>query len=201
MRPHLLATCAVLLGLVLPAAFSAPAQARADSFESAVLAELNRARANPRAYARELERRSEVVKAGYGGPSDLDAVDDAIEFLEQQRPLPPLRPDQRIAAAAADHVDAQGARGWVGHGAPGNLGRRLQRHGVWAGLAAESISYGQPTPDSVVRQLIVDSGVPNRSHRKDLFGQNFQVVGVACGEHAAYGDMCVIDMAGAIVRR
>ena len=53
----------------------------------------------------------------------------------------------------------------------------------------------------MVRQLVVDSGVPNRAHRKDLFGAAFQTGGVACGPHADYGAMCVIDFAGAIVQR
>ena len=29
----------------------------------------------------------------------------------------------------------------------------------------------------------------------------FQAAGVACGRHAQWGSMCVIDFAGAIVRR
>lgn len=200
MRSSALASCALILALVLPAA-ALPQPAKAGSFESEVLAQVNWARAHPHAYARDLRRRSEVVRAGYGGPDDPEAVDDAIDFLERQAPLPPLRPDGRIASAAMDHVEMQGPRGSVGHGRPGSLGRRLQEHGVWAGLEAESISYGQPTPDAVVRQLIIDSGVPNRGHRKDLFGHAYQVAGVACGPHAAYGAMCVIDFAGAIVRR
>ena len=53
----------------------------------------------------------------------------------------------------------------------------------------------------VVRQLVVDSCVPNRAHRKDLFGGAYQAGGVACGPHADYGAMCVIDFAGAIVQR
>jgi hypothetical protein len=194
-----MASCALILALILPAALPQPA--KADAFENEVLAELNRARAHPRTYAHELRRRSEVVRAGYGGPDDPEAVRDAIGFLERQAPLPPLRPDGRIAAAALDHVRLQGPRGGVGHGRPGSLGRRMQDHGVWAGLEAEGISYGQPTPDAVVRQLIIDSGVPGRGHRKDVFDHAYQTAGVACGPHAIYGEMCVIDYAGAIVRR
>lgn len=203
MRPHVFAALG-LLAASLP--LGAPTPVRAAGFEDAVLDEINYARANPRDYAREL-RRDLMRDAGYGDdsysapPEDPDAVADAIDFLARQRPLPPLAPDERLAAAARSHVARQGPRGDVGHGAPGALGRRLQAQGLWAGLEAESISYGQRTPTDVVRQLVVDSGVANRAHRKDLFGVAYQAAGVACGPHAEYGAMCVIDFAGAIVRR
>jgi hypothetical protein len=182
------------------------APAHAGSFEDQVLAEINRIRANPRALAAEL-RRAGLVQARYGygeGPlgfEDPDAVEDAIGFLMRQPPLPPLARDGRLADAARVHVQRQGPSGQVGHGAAGALGRRLQAEGLWAGLSAENISYGQNGPREVVRQLVVDSGVPGRGHRKNLFSGAYQAAGVACGGHAQWGSMCVIDFAGAIVRR
>jgi hypothetical protein len=196
------------LGLCLvPLLLSAsPSAARPGGFEQGVLAEINRVRADPQGYARELRRHAMMVEASYGtddpfAMEDPYAVEDAIDFLRRQPRLPPLRADGRLAAAARSHVAAQGPRGGVGHGAPGSLGRRLQSHGVWAGLAAESISYGQSTPRDVVRQLVVDSRVPGRGHRKDVFGRSYQAAGVACGAHAAWRRMCVIDFAGAFARR
>ncbi|MDB5446596.1 MAG: SCP-like extracellular [Phenylobacterium sp.] len=199
------AYASVCLGLFLASALFASSPARAGGFEDQVLTEVNQIRAHPQAYAREL-RHAEVAQARYGdgygmAQEDPDAVEDAIDFLMRQPPLPPLQADRRLAAAARAHVAAQGPRGDVGHGGPGALGQRLQSHGLWAGLAAETISYGQRSPRDVVRQLVVDSGVPNRGHRKDLFGHAFQAAGVACGRHAEWGSMCVIDFAGAIVRR
>lgn len=192
---------AAAVGLLFLAA--APA-AVAGPFEDAVLAQINHARADPAAYARSLERAAARSDDGYGGgwaEQDPQALDEAIDFLMRERPLPPLKRDRRIAVAASEHVAVQGPRGDVGHGPVGSLGRRLQGEGVWAGLEAEAISYGQPTPADVVRQLVVDSGVPGRGHRMDIFGRHYQLAGVACGPHAAWGAMCVIDFAGAIVRR
>jgi uncharacterized protein YkwD len=205
------ARASALFGLLLvaPALLAAPVPAHAGQFENAVLAELNRVRAHPQAYARELQR-GQVAPARYGedgedmddtAQQDPDAVDDAIDFLMRQPPLPPLEPDGRLAAAARTHVLRQGPRGDVGHGPAGSLGQRLQSQGLYAGLEAEGISYGQRTPRDVIRQLVIDSGVPSRGHRKDLFGHGFQAAGVACGPHAQWGSMCVIDYAGAIVRR
>jgi uncharacterized protein YkwD len=198
MRPCAVLTALVILSLAAPAA--------AGTYEDRVLAELNHVRAHPQALAHEL-RRAEVAEASYGdrdGPlaqEDPEAVEDAIAFLMRQRPLPPLAGDGRLAAAARDHVARQGPTGAVGHGPPGSLGRRLRAAGVWAGLEAESISYGQRSPHAVIRQLVIDSRVPGRGHRMDVFGPRFQAAGVACGAHAEWGSMCVIDFAGAIMKR
>ncbi len=66
---------------------------------------------------------------------------------------------------------------------------------------AEDISYGYSTPSEVVRQLIVDSGVPGRGHRDNIFNPVLRSAGVACGPHPAYGAVCVVDFTGALMRR
>ncbi|MBI1683000.1 CAP domain-containing protein [Caulobacter hibisci] len=178
-----------LAGLLL---LALPALAAAQTQSQAVLDEINYVRANPQAYARELAQ---------GRPAmgeDPDALDEAVAELQRQRPLPPLGADGRIDDAARDHVSAQAARGDVGHGAAGSLGLRLRKYGVYAGLSAENISYGYDEPRDVVRQLVVDSGVPSRGHRRNILSTGYSLAGVACGGHRSYGAMCVIDFAGAL---
>lgn len=184
----------------------AQAGAQAGDFELAVLQELNFARTDPVAYARDMMRQP----AAYGGgrfdtfaDQDPEAFEEAVEFLHRQPRLPPLRVDTRLAAAARDHAGAQGASGAVGHNGRRGEGpsQRLQRHGVWAGLSAENISYGDLSPREVVQQLIVDAGVPGRGHRKNIFGRGYDSAGVACGGHRSWGGVCVIEFAGAIQAR
>ena len=172
-------------------------KAFAASLDDEVLSEINFARMHPSDYARELR------STAFDGASseDPDAVEEAIVFLERQPALPPLERDGRIAAAAREHAANQGARGDMGHGPTGSLGRRLQENGVWAGLSAENISYGYDDARDVVRQLIIDSRVPSRGHRRNIFTRDYRAAGVACGPHRSYGAMCVIDFAGAIVQR
>ena len=194
---------AAFLALALSILILTPAVACADDFDDEVLAEVNFARAHPADYARELRDAARQPDDGYSSLAyeDRDAVEEAIGFLMRQPPLPPLQPDIRLAAAARAHTSAQGPRGELGHGAPGSLGLRLQRNGMWAGLAAEDISYGHDTARDVVRQLIIDSGVPDRGHRANIFGRAYQMAGVGCGAHSVYGSMCVIDFAGALAQR
>ena len=185
------------LSLFAGAAFLGLAPAAvARSLDDAVLAELNYARAHPAEYARELRRDPDADRSG-----DRAALEEAIDFLERQAPLPALEGDRRIAAAAREHSRAQAGSGAVGHGPAGGLGRRLRENGVWAGLTAENISYGSGTATDVIRQLIIDSGVPSRGHRQNIFSRGYQLAGVACGPHPQYDVMCVIDFAGALAAR
>lgn len=198
--------CAASAAFAALSILSAAAPARAAGLESAVLAEVNFARTHPAEYARRLEKDAYaggVVGYSEIGNEDVDALSEAIEFLMAQQPLPPLSASEALAAAAHAHASAQGRTGQVGHVSPGGQGlsERLHAHGVWAGLAAEDISYGYEDPREVVRQLIIDSGVPGRGHRQNIFGRAYQAAGVSCAPHRQYGAMCVIDFAGALVKR
>jgi uncharacterized protein YkwD len=187
--------------MIVALALLAPGAAQAGSFEDEVLRELNRVRADPAAMARELRASAAENAKAWDLSADPRAVDEAIDFLSRQAPLPPLQTDGRLAEAAFEHAAGQGPTGELGHGAPGSLGHRIQGRGLWAGLCGETISYGQATPRDVVRQLIIDFGVADRGHRQLIFSQGFELAGVGCGPHKAYGSMCVIDFAGALPPR
>jgi uncharacterized protein YkwD len=195
MRLRVLAAAAAVCFLLAPSAQAA------GSFEEEVLAAINYARTKPQAFARHL-RDADPEYATWAG-DEPGALDEAVAFLMRQPPLPPLRWDERLGRAARGHADAQGWTGQEGHVGPrgDTFPQRLQRVGLYAGVTAESISYGQMSPKDVVRQLIVDSRVRNRGHRRDIFSRGFQAAGVGCADHARYGAMCVIQYAGAIVAR
>ncbi len=178
--------------------------------EPRILAEINRARANPAAYAGELRLyRSwfeDMVVRIPGSPALLRtregvaAVDDAIRFLEAQPPLPPLTDSPRLTLAAADHVADQGPRGLASHdGSNGSTSatRIRRRGGARSATVAEALTYGSANPAGVVRQLIVDDGVAQRGHRTLLFSPTYRSAGAACGLHARHASMCVIDLSSA----
>lgn len=178
------------------------AGAHQRSLDADVLSELNLARTQPRTYARALQEAARQTRAS-GAYDDPAAYSEAVDFLMRQPALPPLGADAALEGAALAHTDFQGPRGGFGHAGPGgeSLDQRLRRHGAFAMLMAEDISYGYANPREVVLQLIVDSGVPGRGHRKNIFNPAFREAGVACGPHRVYGAMCVVDFAGTLMRR
>jgi uncharacterized protein YkwD len=175
--------------------------------ESELLLEMNRARANPPAYASvllswrqqfngkdvRLSRRAILVtKEGTA------AVDEAIFFLRRTRPVSTLRLSRGLTLAARDLIRDRGVRGTTGHQASDGSSpfQRMQRYGKWQQRAGENIMYGSPTARDVVRDLIIDDGVPARYHRTNMFQPQFRLAGVACGYHARYRVMCDIKYAG-----
>lgn len=189
-------------------AFAAPAAALDYSLATQVLAEINLARTEPRTYAGFLrEFRGQFRGKYYVLPGSttriqtgegVKAVDEAIKFLSRVKPLPILTWSEGLAAAAAELADEQGSSGATGHNGRQSHGvrERIERHGEWMRRIGENIGYGPKGSRSMVLQLIIDDGVPDRGHRINTFSKDFNTAGVACGPHPRFGSMCVIDFAG-----
>jgi len=202
-----------LCALIVLAAsvLSGPAAARdtvrpADDYGALareVLDEMNRLRTDPQAYVGVLQQyRSQfrghlVIRPGrinIRTREGVAAVDEAIRFLRRQPPLPPLRRDAVLEAAARDHVADQGPTGLIGH--HGSDGRDFATRAARRGgdpYGGENISYGYDTAREVVIQLLVDDDVRDRGHRVNLFGADYVRAGVGCGSHSRFYSMCVID--------
>lgn len=197
----------VCIGLL--ACFYAPLISQAASPQEdlgeQVLEEINQARAKPLHYADYIREWRKHFKGKFyqlPGTSFLRqtregiaALNEAIEFLNWQKPLPPLDWSPGLAAAAAELIREQGKTGATGHEGrqSGGMTERIKRHGTWEGQIGENIAYVPNEPRLLVMQLIVDDGVPDRGHRKNLFNPHFKEAGVACGPHTRFGTMCVAD--------
>lgn len=175
--------------------------------EQGIVAETNKARTNPPAYAAQLQS----LKRYYTGnilqlpgktpiltQEGVKPVDETIRFLKATKPVPPLSVSKGMSLAAKDHVKDQGPTGTLGHnGSDGSRPwDRVNRYGSWQRVVGENISYGPSTAQQVVMQLMIDDGVADRGHRTNMFKPDYRVTGVACGFHKQYRIMCDITYAG-----
>jgi uncharacterized protein YkwD len=178
-----------------------------SDLEKGVIIELNRARSNPTGYVKKLEDFKEHYVGKYiyfAGRTQMvteegvSAVNEAIESLKSTAPVPLLRVSKGLCASAKAHTEDQGPKGLVSHEGSDNStpDERMNRFGTWGKAYGENIEYGNFNAEEIVMQLIIDDGVPERSHRENIFNPLYRVVGVGFGPHQRYGQMCVIDFAG-----
>ncbi len=177
-----------------------------SDLEREVIDELNFARMQPSEYAdyliayselfvgRELRERGEITVLTREGRS---AVNEAIRFLRNQKPLPYLIASKGMSKAAEDMVRMQGTTTQIGHnGRDGStFADRVSRYGTWEGSCSENIDYGNNKARRIVMALIIDDGVSNRGHRKSIYNPAFKRIGLACGQHQRFQYMCVIELA------
>ncbi|NMB75892.1 MAG: CAP domain-containing protein [Myxococcales bacterium] len=188
------------------------AQANAAEAEPAlpapteVLAELNRLRQDPRGFAPGLEewlswfdgsllrRPGEMTLRTREGKT---AVEEALAFLAEAKAAPSLHLSPGMSRAALEHATDLGTSGETGHtGSDGsNPSQRLRRYGTWRGKVGENLAFGESAARRVIQLLLVDDGVPDRSHRQSLLERRFGFVGIACAPHPVYRVVCVIDLA------
>jgi len=177
--------------------------------ERQVIAQINKARTDPAAYARAY---LEPLRTLYQGkhlryPGEIPiltqegaaALEECIHALKAMQPLAPLWPKPGLAQAARDQVMDQGKTGYSGHaGSDGSTsGSRVARYGRWGVSLGENIGYGHAQANRIVAALLIDDGVPSRGHRSNFFEPQFRFIGVAVGPHPHFGHLCVMDFAGA----
>lgn len=177
--------------------------------EKEMIFEINKLRSNPAEYATEyiapLAGKYQRRLLYYPGDKPLltkegvAALKECVRELKKQKALPLLYPSPGLSSAANDHVKDQSRTGRLGHLGSDNSNSktRMERYGTWKVSIAENIAYGGMNARQVIIYLLIDDGVRDRGHRKNFLNPDFRSVGVATGRHPGYGNMTVMDFAGA----
>ena len=178
--------------------------------EQDVFDEINQARTNPGSYLsylkdlRRLYAGKQIRLAGnyvINTKEDVRAVDEAYQYLRDTNSIPSLTWSNGMSLGAMDHVAEQGPTGETGHrsGDGRQPWDRINQYGEGRGMIAQNIAYGKLPAHMMVLEFIIDDGIPDRGHRKNIFNPELRYAGVACGDHKLFGIMCVIDFAGEYV--
>lgn len=176
--------------------------------EQQVIHELNKVRSNPKRFANDY---LEELRAAYSGriytypgqdpvksQEGIRPLEECIQILKQTEPMPILNPAEGLAKAANDLAADQQKNGGIGHIARNGSTpqKRIEKYGDWDTCSAEDITYGSFEARQIVIALLIDDGVPDRGHRKNILNPCFRFIGVANRTHPSYLSICVIDYAG-----
>jgi uncharacterized protein YkwD len=179
-----------------------------NELEQQIILELNKVRSNPKRFA---EDYMEDLRTAYKGKfytypgqvtvrsqEGISPLNECIQFLKKAKPLPLLNPAEGLAKASAELTADQQKHGGIGHIARNGSTpqKRIEKYGDWDICSAEDITYGSFEARQIVIALLIDDGVPERGHRKNILNACYHFVGVANGSHPTYQSMCVIDYAG-----
>ncbi len=193
-----------------------PAKEDPKALARQVVVEINWARQHPKAAAAELRTWLPRFEGGryldFPGEPRLRtqegpaAVEEAIAFLDMQRPLAPVAWSERLQKAAEDLARDQEQHGGLGHQTSdgSHPWDRIARYGTASASVGEVVTYGsfgQPgEPRRAVLALIVDDGVKDRGHRTVLYDGAFTLAGAAWGPHPLYTRMVAVDFASGFLR-
>jgi uncharacterized protein YkwD len=176
--------------------------------EREIIEEMNLARTDPQKYATFVEE----FRKNYNGNrltipgrpkgiitnDGVAAVDEAVSFLRAQKPLPSFEVSRGMCSAAADHAKDLAGKGINGHrGSDGSTpNARVDRYGEWEAAIGETIVYEVTTARQIMIALIIDDGVANRGHRRNIFDPNYRITGISVSDPMSFGAKCVIDYVG-----
>ncbi len=122
---------------------------------------------------------------------------EAISFLKSLKPLQPLEWDQNLFASAEEHVNDIGPKGLLLYQSSDGTEPedRINKYCNYETLG-ENIDFGPNDAMGVIISLTLDDGEEQRPHRENLFKEDYNKVGIACGPHQTEFQMCVMDFAG-----
>jgi Bacterial pre-peptidase C-terminal domain len=170
--------------LILAQANTNPATTQTDNnpaiadLEPEILSEINRVRTTPQDYAQWLEQQRQYydgiwlklpgekpVRTNRG----REALEEAIAFLKQQQPLPPLARSPQTDATATSELE--------------NFANSNN---------IQYFSYGRKTASGIVMDLVVDELFPDRRRRQSLLSSAAEDTGVVCKPDPRYAKVCAI---------
>ena len=167
-----------------------------------IFIEHNYLRKNPQSYIEKLERVSSFYRGKFfRHPMEIpietyegiQGIKNAIEFLKNQKPVHELKYSEELSMAARDHVLDIGENNLSGHigSNKSNLNDRIEKYIEWNGLISESIQYCYQFADNIIMSLLIDDGSKDKHQRDNLFSEEYNYIGIACGGHKKF-QLCTV---------
>lgn len=131
-----------------------------------------------------------ILKPYLEGKKTTRYTRSLIRDLEKIKDLEILYPQEDLIRVAVQHAEISGKRGTTGHQ------RFDTRYGPLLGKyseIAENCAYGYSSALDILVQLLIDEGIPDLGHRKNLLNPNLNSIGVSILPHKKYRHNCVMS--------
>ncbi len=125
----------------------------------------------------------------------IEAVRELYLELLETEPMPLFYPSKGMSKASADHARYMRRTATASHEGGGGLGARVSRHGQWVSGLAENLAWATTNAHETIVNLMIDDGIRNRGHRKNILNPAYNKVGVAIDDHPRFTISWVINYA------
>lgn len=117
-----------------------------------------------------------------------------IKTLKETKPMDVLQPSKELFDVAKLHAIKFGKAGKIGHD---NFAERTKSlKPIFGSMVAENCDYGSERALDIVMSLLIDEGIPDFGHRKNILDPNYKFIGVSIQPHKKHGVNCVMDFGG-----
>lgn len=118
--------------------------------------------------------------------------------LNKTQSLPPLNYTDKLFDFAKHHARTTGKIGKVGHRSVMMKSYKTRTKKLLKAYSyvGENIHYGSNDPKKIVLELLIDDGIKNLGHRKNILSKNFVFASVSLQPHKKYRQNCVIEFGG-----
>ncbi len=175
-----------------------------SKLENEITEEMNFVRSNPSDYIKIMEEMRKYYsgnslkmpgKKTFQTTEGIKALDEAIEILKSLKPLETLKVSCSAVRAARDHLaDLQKSGAFSHFGSDGSSPQeRLKKYISGEIYSSENMIGRNGTARDIVIMMLLDDGLPNRQHRKNLLESRFKFTGIASGNNINNLNITVIE--------
>lgn len=164
-------------------------------FNEELVAEINSLRTNPRIYARTISKYITYFKgkllclpgsnAGIQTEEGVAAFKEAVDFLNKQPSIEPLKPSKGLCRIAKDFIEIY-QKPDSGDLANKDMEEIINKYGSFSGSFSRAMDFGGETAEMAIINLVVSDGDESRGQRESLLSTEIKKIGVANGNHDVY---------------
>ena len=166
-----------------------------SDFNEDLIMEINLLRTNPKKYAKTISKYMNYFKgnllclpdtnAGIQTEEGVEAFKEAVDFLNKQEKIEPLKPSKGLCRIAEEFI-AIYQKPDSGELANKDMEDIINKYGAFSGSFSRAMDFGGETAEMAIINLVVSDGDPSRGQRESLLSTEIKKVGVANGEHEVY---------------